>query len=223
MTLPAPLRLDIGLTNYARAVLIQDMPTANHVVAALRPLLPQMESEWKAFLGAKAGDDKRFAGWFILAKIPGADVDLGGGYTRPQGTVAGFDGHWHDWLYAAASARPVQPPVVDNDIVCFGMCGPGAFPFRLPAFVSSAAGVTASERGRFLPADATTAGSVWEDVLSYAKAHPNDPRAPEALYWLVRISHYGTGHNRSSYRAWLLLHNLYKSSVWAKQSKYFYD
>ena len=223
MTLPAPLRLDIGLTNYARAALIQDMPTANHVVVALRPLLPQMEAEWKAFLGAKPGEDKRFAAWFILAKIPGASVDLGDGYTRPQGTVAEFDGHWHDWLYATAGAHPVQPPAIENDIVCFGMCGPGAFPFRLPAFAVSAAVVTASERGRFLPADTKTAGSVWEDVLSYAKAHPNDPRSPEALYWLVRISRFGTGHNRSSYRAWVLLHDRYRSSAWAKQSKYFYD
>jgi TolA-binding protein len=64
---------------------------------------------------------------------------------------------------------------------------------------------------------------VWEDVLSYARNHPADPRSPEALYWLVRISHYGTGHNRSSYRAWVLLHNRYPKSQWATASKYFYD
>ncbi len=221
--LPEALRLDLGLTNWTRAVLMQDMPTATRVAMTLRPLLPQLEPEWAAFLAAKAGDDKRFAAWFILAKVPGLDVDLGGTYTRPQGKVADFDGHWKDWLYAPAGAAPVAPPAVTGDVVCFGLCGPGAFPFRLPAFAASAAGAVAAERGRFLPADAKTAGSVWNDVLGYARAHPKDPRSAEALYWLVRISRYGTGHDRSSYHAWVLLHERYRTSSWAKASKYFYD
>jgi hypothetical protein len=158
-----------------------------------------------------------------LTKMPGMDVDLGGSYTRPQGDVAAFDGHWHDWLYAPAGAVAVAPSAVTGDLICFGMCGPGAFPFRLPAFVAASSKDVATERGRYLPSDAKAAGSVWEDVLAYAKAHPSDPRSPEALYWLVRISRFGTGHNRSSYRAFVLLHARYKDSTWAKQSKYFYD
>ncbi len=221
--LPDPLRLDLGVTNFVRAVLLQDMVTAVRVVTTLRPLLPQMEPEWKAFLAAKAGDDRRFAAWFILAKLPGADVDLGGSYTRPQGAVADFDGHWHDWLYAPSGARAVAPPAIETDIVCFGQCGGGAFPFRLPPFAASASNLVAAERGRFLPADGKTAASVWDELFAYAKAHPKDPRSPEALYWLVRISRFGTGHDRSSYRAWVLLHDRYKSTSWAKQSKYFYD
>jgi hypothetical protein len=221
--LPPALRLDLGLTTWVRAVLLQDMATADRLAAALRPLLPQMDNEWQAFLAAKAGQDKRFAAWFILAKIPGLDTDLRGTYTRPQGTVADFDGHWHDWLYAAAGAPPVPPPAIEGDIVCFGMCGPGAFPLRLPGFVADAAAQAATERGRFAPRDPSSAVSVWEDVLTYVKAHPSDPRSPEALYWLVRVSRFGTGHNRSSYRAFLLLHQRYPASTWAKASKYFYD
>jgi hypothetical protein len=103
------------------------------------------------------------------------------------------------------------------------MCGPGAFPLHLPAFVAARAARTAQDRSRFLPADRDGAGSIWEDVLSYAKAHPADPRSPEALYWLVRVSRYGTGHKRSSFRAWVLLHSRYPKSNWATASKYFYD
>jgi hypothetical protein len=222
-TLPAPLALDIALTTWVRAVLLQDFAAADRLAATLRPLLPQMDTEWAAYLNAKPGEDKRFAAWFILAKIPGADVDLMGAYTRPQGTVAEFDGHWHDWLYAPTGAAPVTPGAITADLTCYGMCGPGAFPFRLPPFAAALADKTAAERGRYLPADPKKAGSVWEDVLAYAKAHPNDPRSPEALYWLVRVSRFGTGHNRSSYRAFVLLHDRYKTTDWAKNSKYFYD
>jgi hypothetical protein len=103
------------------------------------------------------------------------------------------------------------------------MCGSGAFPFRPPAFVAAAADEVAKKRGRFLAADPKAAGSVWEDVLAYAKARPKDPRSAEALYWLVRVSRFGTGHNRSSLRAWVLLHSRYPTSSWAAASKYFYD
>lgn len=221
--LPAPLRLDLGLTTWVRAVLMQDFVTADRLAGLLRGLLPQMEAEWAAFLAARPGEDKRFAAWFILAKLPGADVDLRGGYVRPQGAVGAFEGHWHDWQYGPASARPVQPGAVTGDVVCFGMCGPGAFPFHVPGFAAAAADGVAKERGRFLPADPEAAGSVWEDVLAYAKAHPRDPRSAEALYWLVRVSRFGTGHNRSSFRAWVLLHKRYPASSWAVASKYFYD
>lgn len=222
-TLPAALRLDLALTTWVRAALAQDFTAADRLAGLLRVLLPQLDPEWQTYLEAKPGDDKRFAAWFILAKLPGADVDLGSGYTRPQGAVSEFDGHWHDWLYASAGAAAVPPAAVTGDVACFGMCGPGAFPLHLPAFVAAMADRTAQDRGRYLPADAKAARSVWEDLLAYAKAHPADPRSPEALYWLVRISHYGTGHNRSSYRAFVELHKRYPTTKWSTSSKYFYD
>ncbi|MFL5337939.1 MAG: hypothetical protein ACJ8H8_33420, partial [Geminicoccaceae bacterium] len=222
-SLPAPLRLDVALTSWTRAVLMQDMPAALGLTAVLQPLLPQLDTEWKALLAAKTPEDKRFAAWFIMAKMPGLDVDLGGSYTRPQGSLQEFDGHWRDWLYAPPRAPAVAPPEVKGDLVCFGMCGPGTFPFRLPGFAAASAAAVAAERGRYLPANPKTAASIWEDVLACAKAHPSDPRSPEALYWLVRVSRFGTGHNRSSYRAHVLLHSRYKTSTWAQQSKYFYD
>lgn len=222
-TLPAPLRLDVALTTWVRAVLAQDGATADTLAGALQTLLPQLGAEWKTYLSAKAGDDKAFAAGFILARLPGADVDLRDNYTRPQGAVADFDGHWQDWVYAPATAVPVPPSPVEGDLICFGMCGPGAFPLRLPEFVNATAAKAAQERGRYRPVDKAATGSVWEGVLAYAKAHPADPRSPEALYWLVRVSRYGTGHNRSSFRAWVLLHNRYPKSTWTAASKYFYD
>jgi len=222
-SLPPPLGFDLAFTTWVRAVLSFDYATADRLTKRLKAYLPQLTAEWDAYLAAKPGDDKRFAAWFILAKVPGADTDLRGPYTRPQGTVAEFDGHWPDWLYAPANAAPGRFEPVEGDIVCFGMCGAGAFPLALPAPVAALTGKVAAERGRYRPVDTAKAGSVWEDVLAYAKAHPADPRSPEALYWLVRVSRFGTGHNRSSYRAFVLLHDRYKASSWAKASKYYYD
>jgi hypothetical protein len=226
--LDAGFRLDIALTGFVRAVLAQDDPVADRLAGELKTLLPPLAAEWQGFLDAKPGEDKRFAGYFILAKIPGANTDLSGSdYTRPEGAVAQFQGHWPDWqFYPAGHPAPeATPKKEDPDPVCQGMCGAAGFPLRSPDFIAAGAAQAAKERARFAPDGADKPGmtDVWEAVLAYATAHPKDPRAPEALYWLVRISRFGTGHNHSSHRAYDLLKARYPASEWAKKTKYYYD
>lgn len=230
--LPAPLAFDLAFTTWVRAVLLEEDATAAALIPRLKAGLPQLAAAWDSYRAAPPGPDRRFAAWFILAQVPGADTDLAGGnYTRPVGRVADFQGHWRDWLYAPAGAPPRAFPAPPNDPVCDGLCGAGAFPLTVPAAIADLAPQALRERGRYRPAPPASAtpaagpplGSVWEDVLAYAKAHPADPRVPEALYWLVRVSHFGSGHNRSSYRAYRLLHERYGNTHWAKASRYFYD
>ena len=230
--LPAPLRLDLTVTNWTRAVLL-DAPSADRLARELAALLPPMAPELTRFAGTPPGADKRFAAWFILAKMPGASVDANttpasmadsGVYVRPTNDVKTSEGHWPDWLFlpGTAAARAAALPDLPGDAACFGQCGGGAFPYHQPGFVD--AKVAAAERGRFLPPkDAPGAVHVWEELLGYVQAHPSDPRAPEALYWLVRISRFGHGHARSSFRAFKLLKARYATTPWAKETRYFYD
>jgi hypothetical protein len=223
------LRLDVALTSWTRAVLLDNTATASHMAQLLRGLLPQLAPEWIAYSSARNREEQRIAGWFLLAKLPGAAVDLADpnlAYVRPVGSVASFEGRWPDWLVAPHGARlpPVEPAAVSGDQVCLGFCGSGKFPFRLPDFIAGQAAQAATERSSFSPgSNVPGVGSVWEELLGYMRAHPRDPRAPEALYWLIHVSHYGTGHNRSGYRAFMLLHERYPGSTWAKQSQYYYD
>jgi hypothetical protein len=228
-SLPAPLRLDVALTTWTRAALLENATIGDPMARLLSGLLPQLATEWTSYLSASNRDEKRIAAWFLLVKLPGAAVDLADpvrAYNRPTGSVPAFQGHWPDWRVAARGGKlpPVEPAAVSDDRVCFGLCSPGKFEFRVPDFIAAGAVQAAAERGGFAP-DPSTAGlsAVWEELLGYVRAHPGDPRSPEALYWLIRVSRYGTGHNRSSYRAFQLLHERYPGSTWAKQSKYFYD
>ena len=228
-TLPSTLRLDVALTDWTRAVLLDNTAVAVRMAQLLRGLLPQLAPEWTAYSSARNRQDQRIAGWFLLAKMPGAAVDLADpnlAYVRPVGSVSSFEGRWPDWLVAPRGARlqPVEPAAVSGDQVCFGLCGPGKFPFRLPDFIAAQATQAVIERSSFAPGPKVPGvSSVWEELLDYMRDHPRDPRAPEALYWLIHVSHYGTGHNRSGYHAFNLLHERYPSSTWAKQSKYYYD
>jgi TolA-binding protein len=64
---------------------------------------------------------------------------------------------------------------------------------------------------------------MWEFILDYATKHPQDPRSPEALHWLIHIGHYGQSHDHSGKRAFMLLHSRYPNSSWAKLNPFYYD
>ena len=64
-------------------------------------------------------------------------------------------------------------------------------------------------------------------VMSWAKTHPEDPRVPESLHRLVRITRYGCrgtdGNGKISKAAFDLLHQRYPSSEWARRTPYWFD
>ena len=110
-TLPEPLRLDLALTNYGRAVQLQDNAAIDRLAGELATLLPVIRQEWLTIRRTRPGPAKRFAEIFVLAKIPGVAPDLID-YTRPQGTVRAWQGRWRDWVILPAPARnPVAPPL----------------------------------------------------------------------------------------------------------------
>ncbi|HEV2817271.1 MAG TPA: hypothetical protein VGW40_08655 [Allosphingosinicella sp.] len=247
--LPEPVRLDLALTGFARAVLSRDEAAIGALAGDLARLLPQLRADWRAIAALPPGPARRFAAYFAMAKIPGLRADLVD-YTRPRGTVRQFEGYWVDWLIlprgraGAASSFPAPARYVvddywyddgehDGDLTCLGHCGRGAAPLRLPRFVAARAARAAAERAAFAM-DSTVFGrsppalpagtlSLWEETLAYARAHPRDPRSPEALYWLIRIARWGGNHEHSGRRAFQLLHRRYPGSAWARRSPYYYD
>ena len=249
--LPARLRLDVALTSFGRAVQLQDDVAADALARDLAGLLPQLAADWRGVVATRPGADKRFAEFLILAKIPGLRTDLVD-YTRPEGAVGEFQQYWTDWLIPARSPTPpaARPPALARyqqdgygverdapdaatDLVCLGECGRGAAPLRPPAFAAALQARAASERARLVstehaydkPPPPAPPGAVaaWDEMLSYVQAHPKDPRAPEALYWLVHVGRYGGSHDHSGRRAFRLLHGRYGATSWARKTPYFYD
>ncbi|MDQ0464844.1 hypothetical protein QO010_002628 [Caulobacter ginsengisoli] len=243
--LPAPLRLDITLTNWARAVQLQDNAAIDRLSMRLVTRLPALAADWRRIAATPPGPDKRFAEFLVLAKTPGLRSDLTSAYVRPEGTVRQFQGFWPDWLIAT---KPLPPATKGPswwgfegvDQTCEDRCGAGAFPLAAPAFIQAGAARMARERGYFAylrgeetderitngkPYAATPPGAVsaWEEVLGWARAHPDDPRSPEALYWLIRVSRKGASHDGSGQRAFRLLHSRYPGSDWTRRSPYYYD
>jgi hypothetical protein len=245
--LPADLRLDVALTNYARAVHLQDDAGIDGVARDLAKLLPQMKADWATVAATPPGPAKRYAEFFAMAKIPGLRADLNG-YTRPEGAIRDFQGYWTDWIILprGRALGSLGPPTLGSyenswsgnelgaDLTCMGECGLGAFPLRLPNFVAAAQARAAAERATFVDgyqdpgngeARALPKGSlgVWQELYVYALAHPKDPRAPETLYWLIHVTRWGPSRDHLGHRAFSLLHARYPKSSWAKRSPYYYD
>ena len=274
--LPAPIRLDLALTSFARAVLLHDTAAVDALSRQLQLLLPAMSADFAAIPAAPAGADRQFAEFMVFAKIPGLRTDLLD-YTRPTGTVAEFGGNWPNWVLLGRPDPDIIPPApvlygnngyqqVDvpagtdlgdghvrlPDVVCKTICGAGGFVPRPPSFLSATAarataerrllpppgryvdtgGYTADRRDAFpnlasvdakpLPAP-TSATYVWDFILDYANKHPQNPRVPEALHWVIHVGHFGQGHNHSGRRAFTLLKSRYPASSWAKQNQFYYD
>lgn len=245
--LPKALRLDVALTSFARAVQLGRTASLDRLAGDLSSLLPQMRADWAAIRAAQPGPAKRFATYFAMAKLPGLRTDLEQ-HIRPQGTIAQFQGYWEDWLIADPAHRreavsrpnltPYQyagwdEPVGDGlpDLLCLGKCGLGSAPFRLPPFAAALEKEAAAERGAFIsergldddPKATEGATPVWEELLSFARTHPRDPRSPESLYWLIHIARWGANRDHIGKRAFQLLHSRYRGSDWAKRSPYYYD
>ena len=166
--LPEKLRLDMALTNFARAVDLQDNAAIDELSVALATLLPDMAVDFRAIPKAAPGPDKRFAEFFVLAKIPGVKEDLIN-LTRPQGKVSDYQGYWSVWFVEAkgSPARGVTSPRLEayqvggyrgeagrledarTDLVCLGECGKGAALVIVPPFAVSALPKGAAERGYF--------------------------------------------------------------------------
>ena len=74
---------------------------------------------------------------------------------------------------------------------------------------------------------ALPAGPDWlgAQTIAYARAHPEDPRVPEALHLVVRATRYGCKDGNTgdfSKRAFELLHRRYATNEWAKKTPFWY-
>jgi hypothetical protein len=65
-----------------------------------------------------------------------------------------------------------------------------------------------------------------KEVLTWAKAHPDDPRVPEALHFAWRVDRYGcadirqnVAENSWSHDIFKLLHKRYPTSEWTKKTR----
>ncbi|MBA2339791.1 MAG: hypothetical protein H0V88_05310, partial [Pyrinomonadaceae bacterium] len=98
-------------------------------------------------------------------------------------------------------------------------------PMHAPVFLTEAQRSAAARELERLASLGAGPNYLARQAVLWAKANPNDPRAPEALHLAVRSTRYGCVDKeteQASRAAFQLLHSRYGGSVWAKRTPYWF-
>jgi hypothetical protein len=194
-SLPESVRRDFVLTTFTRAAMLEERATAVKLAVRLGEVAPAVSTYAEAY--RQAGDESRFAAAFLLLHAPEARPYYASGVgrqTRP-GKIDNFRDNW--WCPVSAK--------VEVDAV---------------EFLSDADRKTARSELEKLTAVGAGPDALGAIALAFARAHPDDPRIPEALHLAVRAARYGCDRVKveTTRNIFRLLHTRYPNSEWARKT-----
>lgn len=220
--LPENMRRDLALTAWTRAVLLGREEIAKPVAEILAQAFPQYTSDWQRYREASSSSERKFASALLLLRLPAAGpwVEDNLGYTYKRDVIGSYASRW--WSPEGLKTDSEQAAAYFSG-PCRDSC---AMPGWLgpPAFVSEGdRRAVEDEFARIKEQAPSAADYLGAIVLDWAKAHADDPRLPEALHLVVRLTQYGdAGGSGISRRAYNLLHASYPQSPWTKQTPFWY-
>jgi hypothetical protein len=202
-TLPHNLREQVARATFIRAILLGNETSARELAPAVMESVPKLKPGVDAWLAAKGAESQRFAAAFMMLQNPGLrfSVDSGPGRITALDEIDSLRDNW--W----GSAVGQNPP---NE--------------TYPNFLSAAEKKSADEELQKLSA-INAPNFLCTEAIQQAKSHPNDERAPEALYRCIRAVHLGCSNIESTEfakSAFALLHRRYPDSPWAEKGKVWY-
>lgn len=216
-SLPRDLESEALIIAFTRGVMLGDDVSD---IAKRLSANPDLTAFANAYVNENTAEGKRFAAAFLLLHRPEARPYFATGITR-QSKPGRLDPYRDNWwcpmdIEAAMDSRANYSWYSET-------------PNLLQA---SAANLTPDflagspyDQARRELAKLGTLGAATDFlggiVLPYAKSHTDDPRVPEALYWLVRAGHYGCADVNSwktTRAAFQALQLRYPKTRWAKQT-----
>jgi hypothetical protein len=212
--LPARCRLDFAQATFVRAVMLGDYATAGKVTALLKRSYPAMAKRVAAFDSAATDSDRQFAAAFLILQYPGMRPTVTGGSGReiPFNYIDEWRDNWWDKeTFGRSEYSADQMP---------------AEALLNISFASAADKARAKSELNKLKAQGLAHNYLGKIVIAYARAHPSDPRVPEALAMTVKATRFTDTYSGVaadvSRKAFQLLHLKYPGSPWTKQTPYHY-
>lgn len=216
------MRRDLALAAWTRAVILGRDDIAKSVAEILAQAFPQFAGDWQRYREASQPDERKFAAALLLLRLPAAEPWLEDnlGYTYKRDVIGSYASRW--WSPESLKTESQNAAAYFSGPCSDSCSAPGWF--GPPAFLpESDRRATEDEFARIRQQASSAADYLGGIVLDWAKAHGDDPRMPEALHLVVRLTQYGdTGNNGISRGAYNLLHASYPKSPWAKQTPFWY-
>jgi hypothetical protein len=233
-TLPAPLRKQIVIAAWTRAILTNNEAMAREMTPDLAALVPELKGPLAAYASARNAAARKFAAAFLILHFPAMRPFVNAGEFR-----VGFDGpekptaidpfrdnwwclmgpppknaqwQWNYYTMYTSLSQPLRQIYPDGKVPS-------------PAFLNASERATAAKEWSTL--ESLPAAPTWlgQQTIAWAKSHPNDPRVPEALHLVVRATRYGCLDANSgdySRQAFTLLHTRYPNSPWTRKTPYWF-
>ena len=216
--LPLQLRAEVVQAAWLRAVLLNDLKTADELTPLMKKHFSVVTLYLEKFEAAQQPEAKRFAAIFMWLRTPGLEpvVDRGLGREKPVAEQDTYRDNW--WCSAAFTASEI--PNEENAIPSFA-----AEEKYSPAFLTASETAAAAREYATLNSFGAAPNYLARQAIQWSNTNPTDPLAPEALHLAVNSTRYGcTDKNtgRWSKAAFDLLHRRYGNSVWAKKTKYWF-
>ncbi|HEY8226883.1 MAG TPA: hypothetical protein VIG25_16495 [Pyrinomonadaceae bacterium] len=218
--LPDHLRRDVAQAAWLRAVILDDLKTADELAPVLKTLVPALSPALDQFVAAQQPAAKKFAAMFIWLKTPGLEPVVDQGIGR-EGSLTEQDQYRDNWWCGAAFAKTVGTSDDEEKLPSFT----ATYVDEPPAFLSAAQNTAAEREYSLLDNFGAAPNYLSRQVIQWANSNPTDPRVPEALHLAVNSTRHGctdkdTG--RWSKAAFDLLHRRYGNTTWAKKTKYWF-
>ncbi|MBU6452879.1 MAG: hypothetical protein KGS72_13925 [Cyanobacteria bacterium REEB67] len=213
--LPKSYQGQFAQAAFSRAVILGDFKAAQKVSGALQSAYPQMAPQLQSFNSASSNQDKEFAAVLLILKNPGMRPTVTGGTAR--GTAIGkIDDYQDNWWSKETIMQSGDR----------GGAEPEAKANLRPGFLSAADLSTGKSESARVMAAGDAPNYLGKIAIAYAKAHPSDPRIPEALALTVKATHFGSSDEAKttavSTQAFQLLHKAYANNPWTKKTPYHY-
>jgi hypothetical protein len=223
--LPRRLRRELAAAGWTRAVLAGRDGEAVVFAGAVDSLAPECRDDLATWRAA-TGDAREFAAALLVARMPGLQPYLRAGVGRLDrlDRLDDYRDNWWcgregppDWFAAPDAATGPRTATwrAPEGADLAGLDGPGGF---VPAAERAAAVADT------LALAAVPGAPAWlgARILAFARAHPDDPRVPEALHRVVRAQRLGCGGDAAreqAREAFQLLHRRYPASAWTKRTR----
>lgn len=240
-TFPANLHQRIAPSAWARAALLDQPGLARQVAQAAGEAEPALRPYLQEYSQAQTPEERQFAAVFAILHFPGLRPYVDGPIPRltPFQEIDSLRENW--WCgdmggdvveinFEKCWREDGKGPLAFQAVPAAGTTpahwepvptGPSLTSAGFPAFLSAAEKQRAATEWRELYALGTASRYLPRVVIDWGKKHPNDPRVPEALYLAIRAMRYGSS-NELSHEAFLLLHQNYPKSEWARKTPFWF-
>jgi hypothetical protein len=208
--LPADLQADIAQAGWVRAVLLDRIPQSLALATRLAELRPQFRTSLQAWLNERDPQAAKFQAVMLMLRTPGLQPVVRDNFGRETtaGRIDDLRDNW--WNLSDAESAP-------------GTATPS--PETPPRFLPAPERTAGQREWQRLQAEALRAPDyLCRETVIWARAHPDDPRVPEALHLAVRTTRYTNGAHTTTFpkQAFILLHTKYPKSPWAAATPYWY-